>query len=84
MNNIEKLLPHKIFRRIHRSHIISLLYVTKFDNSVVHLENKKLPIGKNYKEGLLLDIIVLCTDEKSSNRLSNGDINKLLTDINPQ
>jgi two-component system, LytTR family, response regulator len=84
MNSIEKMLPHSIFRRIHRSHIISLHYVTKFDNSMVHLENRTLPIGKHYKEGLLLDIIVLCSDGKSSNKLSNGDINKLLTDINPQ
>ena len=84
MNDIEKMLPHKIFRRIHRSHIISLQYVSKFDNNVVYVDNKRVPIGKHYKEGFLLDIIVLCTDEKCPHKLSNAGIDKLLKDINPR
>jgi DNA-binding LytR/AlgR family response regulator len=84
MCNIEKMLPFKIFRRIHRSYIVSLYHANRFDNNVVYMENKKIPIGKQYKGSLLTDVIVLCTDDKPSAKLSNGDIDKLLRDINPQ
>ena len=64
MCNLEKMLPEKTFRRIHRSYIVSLQHAIKFDNNVVYVEKKKLPLGRHYKETLLTDIIVLCSDLK--------------------
>jgi len=84
MNNIEKLLPHNTFRRIHRSFIVSLHHISKFDNNVTYIENKKLPIGSHYKENLLAGITVLCTESKQENKLSNNDLDKLIRGINPQ
>src|SRR4030095_15082047 len=55
MANIEKMLPSCLFRRVHRSYIVSLQHVYKFDNNSVYLKDKKLPIGKNYKQSLLWD-----------------------------
>jgi len=70
MCNMEKMLPEKTFRRIHRSFIVSLQHAIKFDNNVVYIEKKKLPLGRHYKQTLLSDIIVLCSDLKLT---SNGD-----------
>jgi len=84
MNNLEKMLPHTIFRRIHRSYIVSLHHINKFDNNVTYVQNKKLPIGSRYKENLLAGITVLCTETKTENKLSSGDIDKLLRGIHPQ
>jgi DNA-binding LytR/AlgR family response regulator len=81
MNHIEKMLPADIFRRIHRSYIVSLNHANKFDNNLVYLENEKLPIGKRYRESILVDIIVLCAEVKTRNKLSNEEIDKLLRDI---
>jgi DNA-binding LytR/AlgR family response regulator len=83
MCNIEKMLPYKIFRRIHRSYIVSIYHANKFDSNFVYME-KKIPIGRHYKGRLLNDVIVLCTDDKPGTKVSNGGIDKLLRDINPQ
>jgi len=84
MCNIEKLLPYSVFRRIHRSYIVSLYHVKKFDFNLVYFEGTTLPIGKNYKDSLLKDVIVLCSDEKRAVNDGGKDINKLLRNINPQ
>jgi DNA-binding LytR/AlgR family response regulator len=67
MCSMEKMLPDNTFRRIHRSYIVSLNFANKFDNNVVYIENKKLPLGKHYKESLLLDIVVLSSDLRLTN-----------------
>lgn len=83
MNHMEKLLPPDIFRRVHRSFIVSLYHVDKFDNNAVYLGTQKLPIGKHYKDSLMIGIIILCTDEKNGDKSSNN-MGKLLRNINPQ
>lgn len=46
---VEELLPEDGFLRIHRSFIIALNKVKSFSSSIVEIENKELPIGRNYK-----------------------------------
>src|SRR5258705_12702443 len=48
MNYIENILPPDIFCRIHRSYIISLEHTNEFDNDFLFIDNKELPIGKQY------------------------------------
>ena len=78
MRNIEKMLPNNIFRRIHRSYIISLGYISKFDNNAVYIDNKKFPIGKRYRGWLLNDVIVLYMDSKLKSVSSTGGVDKML------
>jgi DNA-binding LytR/AlgR family response regulator len=52
IGNMESLLPAGQFSRIHRSYIISLHRVKTFDNESVEVEEKKLPVGKTYKNVL--------------------------------
>jgi len=46
------------FVRIHRGHIINLKHITVIDQDYVKIANQQVPIGKNYREGLLQRINV--------------------------
>jgi DNA-binding LytR/AlgR family response regulator len=50
MKNMEKKLPEEHFCRIHRSYIVGLKHINSFSSSEVGVADKKLPVGKNYRE----------------------------------
>jgi DNA-binding LytR/AlgR family response regulator len=78
---IEKLLPAKLFCRVHRSYIISLKHTDEFDNELVYIGNKKIPIAEHYRNVLKSSIIVI-NSNRGPIKLGNGDVDKLLNDIN--
>lgn len=45
---VEKMLPHNLFLRIHRSFIVSTNSVTAYTKNDVEIEKIELPIGRNY------------------------------------
>lgn len=45
---VEKL-PKQRFVRIHRSYIISLTHITAYNNIMVEIKGRELPIGRNYR-----------------------------------
>jgi DNA-binding LytR/AlgR family response regulator len=53
MKSLEIKLPSAIFMRIHRSYIVNLRNIDVLEGNTVHIGNKMIPIGKNYKEELL-------------------------------
>ena len=53
LNSIEATLPQDRFVRIHRSHIVSIDYVTKIENNYVIINNEELKISDTYKSILL-------------------------------
>ncbi len=53
LNNIETILPQERFVRIHRSHIVSIDYVSKIEKSHVIINNEELKISDTYKSILL-------------------------------
>lgn len=57
-NFIERLNNHNFFRT-HKSYIVNLDYLQKFENSTVTIGEAKIPISKNYMDELIkrLDII---------------------------
>ena len=59
LHDFERLLPERLFVRIHRSYIISLPDVTKFVGNIVWLGDLSLPIGEKYRNRFLsrLDIL---------------------------
>ncbi len=52
MNRLEQFLPASLFKRIHRSFIVSLEKIVEFDKETVKLKGKELPIGDHYKNEL--------------------------------
>ncbi|MDC0231305.1 LytTR family DNA-binding domain-containing protein [Aureispira] len=53
MKSLEIKLPPDIFMRIHRSYIVNLSKISIVEGNTVHINNKIIPIGKNYKDILL-------------------------------
>ncbi|MEA5461502.1 LytTR family DNA-binding domain-containing protein [Arcicella sp. LKC2W] len=49
---IEALLPENLFKRIHRSFIISLEKVESFNAEMVEVNGITIPIGRGYKEAI--------------------------------
>ncbi len=50
---IEQRLPEAYFMRVHRSYIVSTIHVDAFSNQGLELQNKFIPIGRNYKEQVM-------------------------------
>lgn len=48
MSDVEALLPHSNFVRVHRSFIVSVRHITKTDRNSVWIGNKEIPIGAAY------------------------------------
>jgi DNA-binding LytR/AlgR family response regulator len=46
-------LPKQRFIRIHRSYIISLTHITAYNNIMVEVKSRELPIGRNYRSQAL-------------------------------
>jgi len=83
ISHIEKLLPKDLFCRVHRSYIISLEHLHKFDNQIAHVGCRKIPIAKQFKEALK-EAITIINGEVRCHKLDNGDVDKLLRVINPE
>ncbi|GAA4278487.1 LytR/AlgR family response regulator transcription factor [Aquimarina mytili] len=50
---IESKLPQQQFMRTHRSYIISISKIDSFSNEEIQLNNKSIPISRNYKSEVL-------------------------------
>ncbi|MFI5185583.1 MAG: LytR/AlgR family response regulator transcription factor [Chitinophagales bacterium] len=64
MNHIEKILPQDLFCRIHRSYIVSLEQISKFDNELIYIGSKKIPLAEQYKNVLKNSVIILNGDNR--------------------
>ena len=57
---ISERLPDELFQQVHRSYIINIQHITLIRNNhlLLHnrMENKKIPIGKSYRDKLLSSI----------------------------
>lgn len=71
MNHIEKMLPSELFCRIHRSYIVSLEHICRFDNELVYIGDKKIPIAEQYKN-ILKNSVVIVNGDNMQNHQGNG------------
>ncbi|NAS29850.1 response regulator [Flavobacteriaceae bacterium R38] len=53
ISNIEVKLPGKDFLRIHRSFIVSYLFIASYTNEWVEIDTKALPISRSFKAAVL-------------------------------
>src|SRR5215204_5388685 len=51
-HEIESLLPHHLFKRIHRSFIISVDKIESYNAEMVELKGTSIPIGRGYRDSL--------------------------------
>lgn len=56
LKKLEETLPKGKFLRIHKSYIISIEKVKALDGNLLEISDKKLPVGKTYKEQVMQTI----------------------------
>jgi DNA-binding LytR/AlgR family response regulator len=49
-HEIEALLPSHLFRRVHRSFIISLNKIESYTSEIIEVNGVSIPIGRGYKD----------------------------------
>lgn len=53
LTELEHKLPQENFLRIHKSYIVSMSKITAFSASIIEVNKKELPIGRNYKNAVM-------------------------------
>lgn len=53
MKNMEQGLPSDRFIRVHRSYIVAIDKIASVHSSGIKVGNKEIPVGKNYRDGLM-------------------------------
>lgn len=53
LKKLEAELPNDQFLRIHKSYIIATERVKALEGNLVHIEDKKIPIGASYRDGIM-------------------------------
>jgi len=53
LKKLEQDLPSAMFMRIHKSYIANITYITALEGNMVHIFDKKLPIGSSYKTAVM-------------------------------
>lgn len=53
MNEMEKILTAKQFKRVHKSYIIALAYIKSIYGNSVEMEKATLPVGLSYKDNVM-------------------------------
>lgn len=59
MKEIEQKLPPPEFIRVHRSFIVRLDKIESIEDNNIYIQDKNIPIGKNYKEHLMNSLNLL-------------------------
>lgn len=53
MNDLEKLLPSRLFIRVHRSYVVAVRHIRTIYGNTIELGKVEIPIGVNYKEAVM-------------------------------
>jgi DNA-binding LytR/AlgR family response regulator len=59
MKDIESRLTAPEFMRVHRSFIVRLDKIESIEDNFIHINQKSIPIGKNYKDDLMKSLNML-------------------------
>jgi len=54
ISSLEEQLPSELFLRIHRSYIVSISKTKAFTQEFVEIDDKALPVGRNYRASVLI------------------------------
>jgi DNA-binding LytR/AlgR family response regulator len=73
LRHIEKELPADMFCRVHRSYVVSLYHIVSFDNEMIQMERRQIPIGNRFRQTLPTRVKILNGDVRSRNILAQLD-----------
>jgi DNA-binding LytR/AlgR family response regulator len=83
ISSIEQILPRSLFCRVHRSYIISLEHTDKYNNELIYIGNKKIPLAERYKN-VLKKAITMTNCNAKYYQVDDGNVDQLLRDLNLQ
>jgi len=72
MRQVEETLPQDRFCRIHRSYIVSINHIKKFNNKTVNVGDKNLPIRDQYRNILMGKIVTLSPVPRNKQSFSSN------------
>lgn len=56
LKKIEELVPHNLFKRIHRSFIVNIHAITGFEGNTLHVQHHRIPVSKSFQEQLFKNL----------------------------
>ena len=56
MKSLEESLPAESFIRVHKSFIVAKALIKAIDGNLIEIEDKLIPIGKNYRENVMKEL----------------------------
>jgi DNA-binding LytR/AlgR family response regulator len=62
LKQMEGVLSSNLFCRIHRSYIVSVSHITAFDQELVYLEGKELPLSTQYHPLLSSKVMIVISE----------------------
>ncbi len=65
LKHVEEILPQASFCRIHRSYIVSLNQINRFNGRHVIVREKKLPIGNQHRDALMSKLLILTPEPRT-------------------
>jgi DNA-binding LytR/AlgR family response regulator len=65
LRQIEKEMPSDMFCRVHRSFMVSLYHIVSFDNEMVQLATRQVPIGNRFRQALPASVKILNADVRN-------------------
>jgi DNA-binding LytR/AlgR family response regulator len=65
MKHIEEILPQDKFCKIHRSYIVSLNHIDRFNNKWIYMREKKLPISEQHRDIFMGKFMILTPQPRS-------------------
>ena len=57
LKTINDQIPSKLFFRASKSYIVNLEFISGVENDLIHLDGKKIPLGRTYKENFMKNFI---------------------------
>jgi DNA-binding LytR/AlgR family response regulator len=81
ISKVENLLPKDHFCRIHRGYIVALGVITGFNHTKVHIQQKDLPLGGQYRKALMNCLITLEDNQPGNGGCQSADINGLVDNV---
>jgi len=53
LSYMEEKLPARLFQRIHKSFLVNLEKIDRYNSEMIELAGKQLPIGKTYQDAVM-------------------------------
>lgn len=65
MKHIEEILPQERFCRVHRSYIVALRHISRFNFRNIIIAEKKIPISEQYRDVFMRKVVIVLPEPRN-------------------